>query len=158
MCICAVTSGADGGEVIADFGRQRLAWLREFLPFAQGIPLLGLSRLDDGSAAAAGFSGGLRRLTQTVARLTDREVVATIDGKTLRRSHERRKDQRAIQMVSAWAHSSQLSLGQFTLNLRRRDSSSLSVKRLKAALSDHFRAKVDLVCDYRSGALMKNSG
>jgi hypothetical protein len=38
LCICAVVSGADGWEAIAAFGRSKLLWLRQFLPFANGVP------------------------------------------------------------------------------------------------------------------------
>lgn len=111
LCICAVVSGADGWEGIAEFGRQRLAWLRDFLPFAQGIPspdCLGwvMARLP-----RRAFQETFVAWTHSVARLTDGEVVA-IDGKTLRRSHDRRRGQRAIHLVSAWADSNRLSLGQ----------------------------------------------
>jgi predicted transposase YbfD/YdcC len=111
LCIGAVISGADGWEAIGDFGRQRLAWLRRFLPFAQGIPspdCLGwvMARLP-----RRAFQEAFVAWTQSVARLTEGEVVA-IDGKTLRRSHDRRHSQRAIHMVSAWANANRLSLGQ----------------------------------------------
>ena len=111
LCICAVTSGAEGWQGIADFGRNKLEWLREFLPFANGIPsddCLGwvMARLPRRS-----FQEAFVAWTQSVATLTDGEVVA-IDGKTLRRSHDRRNGQRAIHMVSAWANSNRLSLGQ----------------------------------------------
>jgi predicted transposase YbfD/YdcC len=45
--------------------------------------------------------------------ITDGEGVA-IDGKTLRRSHDRRNGARAIHKVSAWASANCLSLGQVT--------------------------------------------
>ncbi len=111
LFISAVVSGADGWEAIADFGRQRLAWLRAFLPYSQGIPspdCLGwvMARLP-----RRAFQEAFVAWTQSVARLTEGEVVA-IDGKTLRRSHDRRNGQRAIHMVSAWADANRLSLGQ----------------------------------------------
>jgi predicted transposase YbfD/YdcC len=51
--------------------------------------------------------------TQSVAQLSNGEVVA-IDGKTLRRSHDRRRGQRPLHMVSAWASANRLSLGQLS--------------------------------------------
>ena len=47
---------------------------------------------------------------QAVAQVTQGEVVA-IDGKTVRRSHDRTLGKKAIHMVNVWA-SSQLALGQ----------------------------------------------
>lgn len=38
LCICAIASGADGWESIAEFGEDKLAWLGEFLPYKNGLP------------------------------------------------------------------------------------------------------------------------
>jgi predicted transposase YbfD/YdcC len=48
---------------------------------------------------------------QAVAQVTDGQVVA-IDGKTLRRSYDRRSAKAAIHMVSAWATQNRVVLGQ----------------------------------------------
>ena len=100
LCVFAVLSGADGWESIADFGREKLAWLRRFAPFTNGIPsedCLGwvMARLPQHR-----FQEAFLAWTRSVAKLTEGEVVA-IDGKTLRRSHDRRNGQRATRMVSA---------------------------------------------------------
>ena len=34
LCICAVVSGAEGWQAITAFGRAKLGWLQQFLPFA----------------------------------------------------------------------------------------------------------------------------
>ena len=100
LCICAIASGADGWEGIAEFGRDKRQWLRGYLPFANGIPsgdCLGwvMARLP-----RRAFQEAFASWTRSVAQLTDGEVVA-LDGKTLRRSHDRRNGARAIHMVSA---------------------------------------------------------
>jgi hypothetical protein len=38
LVVCAVISGADGWEAIEDFGKEKLQWLRQFAPFANGVP------------------------------------------------------------------------------------------------------------------------
>jgi predicted transposase YbfD/YdcC len=48
---------------------------------------------------------------QAVDRLTDGQIVAA-DGKTLRRSHNRSEGKKALQMVSAWASTNSIVLGQ----------------------------------------------
>ena len=49
--------------------------------------------------------------SQAVANLLPGEVVA-IDGKTVRRSHDKRAGRKAIHLVSAWASANTLTLGQ----------------------------------------------
>ena len=48
---------------------------------------------------------------KSIHQITEGEVVA-IDGKTLRGSYDKSSDQSAIQMVSAWATTNKLVLGQ----------------------------------------------
>ena len=113
LCICAVVSGADGWSTIADFGRDKLAWLRRFLPYEHGIPsedCLGwvMARLP-----ARAFQEAFIAWTQAVAQIQDGDVVA-IDGKRLRRSYDRRNGRAALHVVSAWANAQQLILGQVT--------------------------------------------
>ena len=38
LTICAVISGAEGWEDIADFGHNQLDWLRRFIPLKNGVP------------------------------------------------------------------------------------------------------------------------
>lgn len=38
LAICAVVIGAEGWEGIELFGKTRLAWLRRYVPLANGIP------------------------------------------------------------------------------------------------------------------------
>ena len=64
------------------------------------------SRLDPGQCQSR-FMGW----TQEVARLAQGEVVA-IDGKTVRRSHDRNSGKQAIHLVSAWASANTMTLGQ----------------------------------------------
>ena len=52
---------------------------------------------------------------KTIAHLTQGEVIA-IDGKTLRHSYDKGKNQGAIHMVSAWASQNSLVLGQVKVN------------------------------------------
>lgn len=111
LCVCAVVSGADGWQGIADFGHAKLGWLRQFLPFRNGVPspdCLGwvMARLP-----ARAFQECFVAWTRSVAQLTEGEVLA-LDGKRLRRSYDRRRGQQAIHLVSAWASANRLTLGQ----------------------------------------------
>ena len=38
LTVCAVASGAEGWEAIAEFGHAKLEWLRRFIPLKNGVP------------------------------------------------------------------------------------------------------------------------
>lgn len=111
LCMAAVVCGAEGWEEIEDFGHAREGWLRQYLPFANGIPghdtiARVMSRLEP-KALQASFVAWM----QDVVTMTDRSVVA-IDGKTLRRSFKNGDRRSAIHMVNAWASANNMVLGQ----------------------------------------------
>jgi predicted transposase YbfD/YdcC len=111
IAICAVICGADDWVAIETFGRAKEGWFRRFLALPNGIPshdtfgrifaLLSPSRFQDC------FVGWIQAVAEVVAG----QVVA-IDGKTLRRSYDRRSAKAAIHMVSAWATHNRVVLGQ----------------------------------------------
>ena len=111
LSICAVTSGADGWKAIHDFGEIKLGWLRKYLPYAEGIPtddtIARVMRRLETKAFAACFVAWM-----TGVSLATGETIISIDGKTLRRSYNRRADKSAIHMVSAWSHANGVVLGQ----------------------------------------------
>jgi predicted transposase YbfD/YdcC len=111
IAICGVVCGADTWVDIAEFGRAKQAWLKTFLELPNGIPshdTLGdvFARLE-----ADQFQRCFVNWMQAVSGITQGQVVA-IDGKTLRRSHDRPLGKTAIHMVSAWATRNRLVLAQ----------------------------------------------
>ena len=38
LTVCAVASGADGWEAIEQFGKEKLDWLRQYVPLVNGVP------------------------------------------------------------------------------------------------------------------------
>jgi len=111
LCICAIASDADGWEGIAEFGRAKLGWSRGFLAFANGISSEDCLDWVMARLPRRAFQEAFASWTQSVAQLTEGEVVA-IDGKTLRRWHDRRTGAQAIHMVGAWASENRLAPGQ----------------------------------------------
>jgi len=110
LCLLAVLAGAESFVEIARWGRGRVEFLRRFLPFKGGTP--SHDQLGDIFATldATIFQ---RCFVAWVASITGvpRDVVA-IDGKTVRRSADKRKGKAAIHMVSAFAARQRLVLGQ----------------------------------------------
>ena len=111
IAICAVICGADSWVYVEMFGKSKEDWFRSFLDLPNGIPshdTFGdvFSRLNPDR-----FQECFMEWSQAVADLLPGEVVA-IDGKTVRRSHDKRAGQQAIHLVSAWAAANTLTLGQ----------------------------------------------
>ncbi len=111
IAVCAVIACADSWDDIALYGRSKLAWLRTFLELPNGIPSHDTFRrvfmLIDPDAFETGFTAWVGSLLSGF----EREVVA-IDGKTVRRSFDRGREQSPLHVVSAWASEQGLVLGQ----------------------------------------------
>lgn len=112
LCLLAVLAGAEAITDIARFGEKKRDLLRRFRPFADGTPahdhLGDILALLDADAFQRCFATWVASITGTTAVA---EVIA-IDGKTLRRSHDKRRGQAAIHMISAFAARQRLVLGQ----------------------------------------------
>ena len=110
LCLIAVLAGAETITDIALFGRKKLSLLRRFRPFANGTPAH--DHLGD-ILAVLDHEQFQRCFIAWVAALTGTpEGVIAIDGKTARRSGQKRKGQAPIHMVSAFAARQRLVLGQ----------------------------------------------
>jgi predicted transposase YbfD/YdcC len=115
IAICAVLCGADTWVDIAAFGHAKRDWLASFLALPNGIPShdtfgRGFAALDPAQVEA-----GVRSWVATVAQLTAGEVVA-VDGKQRRRSHDGVAGKDALTLVSAWATTNRLVLGQVAVD------------------------------------------
>jgi predicted transposase YbfD/YdcC len=111
LVIAAVISGAEGWEAIETFGEEKLEWLRNYFPFANGVPSHDCIRMVLISLSPKALQGCFVRWMQAVVEVARGEVVA-IDGKTIRRSFDHGEGLGAIHMVSAWAKRNGVSLGQ----------------------------------------------
>jgi predicted transposase YbfD/YdcC len=110
LCLLAVLGGAETFVDIARFGEKKLGLLRRFRPFRDGTP--SHDHLGDIFATldAAQFQ---RCFVAWVAALTGAPAdVIAIDGKTLRRSYQKKGAKAPIHMVSAFAARQRLVLGQ----------------------------------------------
>jgi predicted transposase YbfD/YdcC len=110
LCLLAVLAGAESFVDIARFGVKKLPLLRRFRPFCDGTP--SHDHLGDIFAAldAEQFQ---RCFVAWVAALTGvPEGVIAIDGKTSRRSYQKKGTKAPIHMVSAFAARQRLVLGQ----------------------------------------------
>ncbi len=109
--ICAVICGADTWVGIETYGKAKYQWLKQFLELANGIPSHDtfsrvFARIDPKE-----FQGCFLSWVKSISKLIPSEVIS-IDGKTLRHSEDKGSNKRAIHLVSAWASSQRLVLGQ----------------------------------------------
>jgi predicted transposase YbfD/YdcC len=110
LVVCASIADCDDFEAIALWGAQHLGFLRRFLPYHHGVPCarwltLLMNRLDANLFQAC-FTAWVREVWP------DRPELIAIDGKTSRRSHDRHKGTAPLHLVSAFATTSRLVLGQ----------------------------------------------
>jgi predicted transposase YbfD/YdcC len=110
LCLLAVLGGAETFVDIARFGEKKISLLRRFRPFRDGTPshdhLGDIFATLDAQAFQHCFVAWVAALTGTSA-----DVIA-IDGKTLRRSYQKKGAKAPIHMVSAFAARQRLVLGQ----------------------------------------------
>jgi predicted transposase YbfD/YdcC len=111
IAICAIIAGADNWEDVEEFGKARIDWFRTFLSIPNGIPSHDtftrvFARLDPQQ-----FQTCFVRWMSAASEVIGGQVLA-IDGKVLRRSHDKGIGKAAIDMVSAWATANRLVLGQ----------------------------------------------
>lgn len=111
IAICAIICGANSWSEVETYGKAKIGWLRRFLELPNGIPSHDTVGRVFSLIEAEAFTACFMRWVEGVFRVTEGQVIA-IDGKNVRRSHQRTIGQDAIHLVSAWASANHLSLGQ----------------------------------------------
>jgi len=111
IAICAMICGADNWVDVENYGKAKQQWLKSFLRLPHGIPSHDTFGRVFACLDPEQFRDCFLSWIQAVSVITKGQVIA-IDGKTLRRSHDRTLGKEAIQMVSAWASANRLVLGQ----------------------------------------------
>jgi predicted transposase YbfD/YdcC len=125
LAVCGTIADCDDYENIAGWGAAHLDFLRQFLPFHHGVPsgrwlTIMMNRVNPALFSAC-FSDWVR------ACWPERPDLVAIDGKTLRRSHDRGLDQPALHLVSAFATTGALVLGQEAVSDKSNELSAIPV-------------------------------
>src|SRR5436309_12552 len=117
IALLAVLAGAGGPTAIARWAALKEELLLQVLDLPNGIPRKDVFRrvlmAVKPAAFQACFAHWLRSLrAEAVAETGVEQPVLAVDGKTLRRSHDRSQGLGALHSVSVWASEYGLSLGQ----------------------------------------------
>jgi predicted transposase YbfD/YdcC len=111
IAICSTLCMGESWDAMEEFGQTHEQWLRKFLELPNGIPSHDtfnrvFARIDPDQFRTCFISW-----VKSIEPKFDGDIIP-IDGKTVRRSHDRANGNKAIHMVSAWACHSSLVLGQ----------------------------------------------
>src|SRR5258708_7842258 len=117
IALMAVLAGAGGPTAIATWARSKADFLVQVLALPHGIPRKDVCRRVLALLKPAAFQSCFAHWLQSLrakaqdASAVERPIFA-VDGKTARRSHDRRNGLGALHAVSVWASDFGLSLGQ----------------------------------------------
>jgi predicted transposase YbfD/YdcC len=111
IAILGTICGADGWTEICEFAEAKIDWLKTFLEIRYGIPshdTFGrVFSLLDPEKFGACFLAWIESLDIDL-----KNEIISIDGKSLRGSHDRKKGVKMLHVVSAWASNNRILLGQ----------------------------------------------
>lgn len=124
IAVCAVIAGAESWVDVADFGEAKQEWLGTFLELPAGIPSHDTFGRFFAALDAEAFQIAFMRWVEEVFRVSKGQVIA-IDGKTVRRSHDRSIGKDAIHMVNAWATHNGIALGQWKTDAKSNEITAI---------------------------------
>lgn len=106
LVVLATLCGEEGWEAFVDWGKDKLPFLRRFLPFSRGIPSPDTIRRVMERLNPEQFLNGFVSWAKELKGSTSGQVC--IDGKTLRKAMG---EGGPLHMVSAWSEQNQMVLG-----------------------------------------------
>ncbi len=157
VALCAVLSGADDFEEIAEYGAEKENFLRQFVPLPNGIASHDTFRRVFQNMDTGPFEKCLRERAGEVLEALE-EYQVNIDGKVLRATGARGKKTAAICMVSAWASEHCVSLGQVKVN--KKSNEKTAIPELVGAIDVRGAlVGIDAIgCDRKVAALIRSNG
>jgi predicted transposase YbfD/YdcC len=124
ISICAIICGADDWEAVADYGEAKAEWFATFLALPGGIPAHDTFWRVFRHLDAEQFQACFLKWIANFVELKSGQVIA-LDGKQVRRSHDKSAGQAPIHMLSAWATENQLVLGQLRVDEKTNEITAL---------------------------------
>lgn len=160
LVVCGTIADCDDYDHIAAWGEAHLDFLRRHSLYEDGVPggrwlTILMNRINPALFSAA-FTAWVR------ATWPDRPDFVAIDGKTSRRSHDRAAGEEPIHLVSAFATTSRLVLGQEAVRDKSNELTAIPVLLARLAEQDGLRgALVSIDAIATNGTIataIKNAG
>ena len=137
LVVCGTMADCDDYDHISAWGEAHLDYLRRHLPYEHGVPggrwlTILMNRINPALFSAA-FTAWVRQTWPA------RPDFVAIDGKTSRRSHDRAEGIAPIHLVSAFATTSRLVLGQEAVADKSNELTAIPILLARLAEQDGLR-------------------
>jgi len=160
LVVCGTIADCDDYDHIAAWGEAHLEFLRELLPYHHGVPggrwlTLLMNRIDPGLFSAC-FTAWVRETWP------GRPDIVAIDGKTSRRSHDRSAGTAPLHLVSAFATTARLVLGQEAVSDKSNETTAIPVLLERLAVKDGLKGAIvsidAIACNATIATAIKDAG
>jgi predicted transposase YbfD/YdcC len=140
LVVCGTIADCDNYDHIAAWGEAHLPFLREMQPYHHGVPggrwlTLLMNRINPGLFSAC-FTAWVREMWP------DRPDFVAIDGKTSRRSHDRSNGTAPLHLVSAFATTARLVLGQEAVCDKSNEITAIPILVERLAANDGLKGAI----------------
>ncbi|WP_442581241.1 ISAs1 family transposase [Mesorhizobium sp. ASY16-5R] len=137
LVVCGTICDCEDYDLIADWGAAHLDFLRRYLPYHHGVPggrwlTILMNRIDPALFSEC-FTAWVRETWP------DKPDFIAIDGKTSRRSHDRSIGRAPLHLVSAFATTQRLVLGQEAVCDKSNETTAIPVLLERLAANDGLK-------------------
>lgn len=160
LVVCGTIADCDDYEAIADWGEHHLGFLQRFLPYYHGVPgarwlTLLMNRIDP-TLFSACFTAWVREVWP------ERPEFVAIDGKTSRRSHDRSAGKAPLHLVSAFATTARLVLGQEAVDDKSNETTAIPLLLERLAAGGSLKGAIvtidAIACNAAIATAITNAG
>jgi predicted transposase YbfD/YdcC len=124
ISLCGVISGANDFEDIAEYGRQKHAFLSKFLALPNGIPSHDTFNRVFRHLDTQAFNSCLVKWSSEILTCLDFYQV-NIDGKVLRATAKEGEKKSGLCLISAWVSEQNISLGQLKTSAKSNEKTAI---------------------------------